>query len=417
MFARIVLLSIASLMLAQISFPYFGTAGSPGLSSKLSLDSASAVSSAWQDDDDIGLSADDARPHGIAPHVSIHPRFADLRDEVAPHLRDAIWAPDVSTHWNPSFTHDSDTHWIGARILAQVAAAYALLAGLLFALRSWWRREVRDDLQQLSAMLRKSSAAIGDAPEFTPGHRRELHDLARTLGDLVCRRNGAAEDESRTFTAFLKLIEARAARLRAIATNITGWNLRVTLIEDIDLFHDVARQFGDAAGLNENDTTPVSVDAYLKDRFHYGVNADDSRIVLRLQAGEAFELPRAALVRLIDNLVGNALAHGAPPVEIGTARTARNWTLSVRDHGAGGAERLQENARMSPSRASQAAGRDMGAHWGIGLSIVGRLAQRCNATLKIGDHPEGGLCVRVVVATNDGPAQLIQQHALSAKRH
>ncbi len=403
-------------MLAQIGFPYFDTVGSPGLSDKLSLDAAPAASSAWQDDDDIGLSANDARPHGIAPRVSIHPRFADLGDEVAPHLRDAIWAPDVATHWNPSFAHDSDTHWVGAPMLAQFAAAYALLAGLLVALRSWWRREVRNDLQQMSAMLRKSSADIGDAPEFTPGRRRELHDLARSLGDLLCRRNGAVEDESRTFTAFLKLIEARAARLRAIATNIAGWNLRVTLIEDIDIFQDVARQFGNAAGLSENDTTPVSVDAYLKDRFLYGVNADDSRIVLRLQAGEAFELPRAALVRLIDNLVGNALAHGAPPVEIGTARTARNWTLSVRDHGAGGAERLLENARLSPLRASSAAGRDMGAHWGIGLSIVGRLAQRCNATLKIGDHPEGGLCVRMVVAIDDAPAQDIQQPTPSAGR-
>lgn len=393
-------------MLAQIGFPYIDTADSPSLASERSFDSAPTPTSAWQDEIDAGLSTNDGRPHGIAPSLSIHPHFADLGAEVAPHLRDALWVSDSATHWDASYRHVSDRHAIDARLAAQIAAGCTLLAALLFALRSWCARLVRHDLRRLSIMLHGSSAANGDAPEFTSGRWRETQQLARTLGDLLCRRTGAAADQSHTFTAFVKLIEARAARLRSIASNVTGWNLRVTLIEDIDIFQDVARQFSNAAGLSEDDTTPVSVDAYLKDRFLYGVNADDSRIALRLQAGEAFELPRTALVRLIDNLVGNALAHGAPPVEIGTARTTRNWILSVRDHGAGGAEQLEERARMAPLRAAQAANRGLGAHWGIGLAIVGRLARRCNATLKIGDHPEGGLCVRVVVAIDEAP-----QHA------
>jgi hypothetical protein len=37
-------------------------------------------------------------------------------------------------------------------------------------------------------------------------------------------------------------------------------------------------------------------------------------------------------------------------------------------------------------------------HWGLGLTIVGRLAQRCGAKLKLGNHPEGGLWARVIVS-------------------
>ncbi|NIE63017.1 sensor histidine kinase [Burkholderia sp. Ax-1719] len=400
MIARIVLLSIASLMLAQIGFQYLD-ADSPRFSGDATFDSAADAPSAWQDDIEAGLSTNAGVPHGIAPRVSIHPRFVDLGAEIAPHLRDAIWASDDVTAWNPAYPHENETHWIDVGLAARLAAVCTLLTAVLFAMRSWWLRQVRQDLLQMSALLQRSAAANFDVPEYTNHRRQELRELTRALGDLLCRRSGVAEDQSSAFAAFLKLMETHAARLRAIATNVGRWNLRVALIEDIDVFQDVARQFIDSTGQGGADTTPVSVDAYLRDRFLYGVNADDSRIVLRLEAGAAFELPRAALARLIDNLVGNALAHGAPPVEIGTLRGARSWTLSVRDHGAGGAALIDDTAQTASLRASHAVSRDLSAHWGIGLSIVGRLAQRCNAKLKIGDHPEGGLCVRVIVPTDE----------------
>jgi two-component system, OmpR family, osmolarity sensor histidine kinase EnvZ len=396
-FARIVLLSIASLMLAQIGLQYFEAVDSTSLSGNLAFDAPGAAFM-WQDDIEAGLSTNSGHPDGIAPRVSIHPRFVDLGAEIAPHLRDAIWASDAAMERAPAASHDSEPR----SFAAQCAAFCALLVvvGLVIAMRSWWLRQVRDDLQEMSALLQRSSLTIGETLEFKAGGRRELHELKRSLGDLLRRRSCIAEDQSSTFTAFLQLMEARAARLKAIAMHVTRWNLRVALIEDVDIFQDVARQFIDTTGHGSADSAPVSVDAYLKDRFHYGVNADDSRIVLRLEAGAAFELPRAALVRLIDNLVGNALAHGAPPVEIRTVRGARNWTLSVRDHGAGGSARLQDNVQVAPPHASLATKQGLSAHWGMGLSIVGRLAQRCNATLKIGDHPEGGLCVRVIVPTD-----------------
>ena len=404
MFARIFLLWIASLMLVHVGFRYLD-ADSPLNVGDTAFDPASATRAAQQQNAELELelAAQGASVHGIAPLVAIKPAIVDLGADVAPHLRDAIWAPHAGTASNDSYLREACSsgvtrlkmaaRWFDARFAALLLA----LCVLLLALRAWWLRTVRDDLLAMIATLRIATSGAAPAPALLDCPRK-LHGLARAIGDLLCRRGGAVEDQSATFAAFLRQIESRVTRLRAYAMNVTRWNLRVALVEDIDLFQDLARQFVDTAGHGGAHHAPVNVDAYLKDRFVYGANADAS-IVLRLDAGEAFALPRAALVRLVDNLVGNAQAHGKPPIEICTARGARTWTLSVRDHGEGvGASLPEGGTQASPTTlASRAASLGLDSHWGMGLSIVRRLARLCNAKLKVGDHPEGGLWVRVIV--------------------
>ncbi|MEX3844526.1 ATP-binding protein [Paraburkholderia sp. BR10882] len=405
MFARIFLLWMASLMLVQVGFRYLDAESLLDFGDT-AFEPASATQVAQQQDAELELelAAQGASVRGIAPLVSIKPDIVNLGAEVTPHLRDAIWAPHAGTASNASYLREACSsgftrlkmaaRWFDARFVALMLA----LGVLLFALRAWWLRTVRHDLLAMIATLRAATSASGPAPALAlVDCPRKLHGLARAIGDLLCRRTGAVEDQSATFAAFLRQTESRVARLRAYAMNVTRWNLRVALVEDIDLFQDLARQFVDTAGQGGVNHAPVTVDAYLKDRFVYGANADAS-IVLRLEAGEAFALPRSALVRLVDNLVGNAHAHGKPPIEICTARGPRSWTLSVRDHGEGVAASLPEGgAPASPLPASRAASLRLDSHWGMGLSIVRRLARLCNAKLKIGNHPEGGLWVRVIV--------------------
>ncbi|WP_321914041.1 sensor histidine kinase [Paraburkholderia sp. J11-2] len=403
MFARIFLLWIASLMLLQAGFRYLD-ADSPLNFGKTAFDPAAATHASQQQEAELQLelAAQGASVRGIAPLVSIKPTIVDLGGEASPHLRDAIWAPHAGAAPNGSYLREACSsgvtrlktvaRWFDARFVALMAA----LCVVLLALRAWWLRTVRHDLLVMIATLRIATSGTGPAPTLVDCPRK-LHGLARAIGDLLCRRSGTVEDQSATFAAFLRQVESRVARLRAYAMTVTRWNLRVALVEDIDLFQDLARQFVDTAGQGGANHAPVNVDAYLRDRFVYGANADAS-IVLRLDAGEAFSLPRSALVRLVDNLVGNAQAHGEPPIEICTARGPRSWTLSVRDHGEGTGANLPEGGTLAPPMlASRAASLGLDSHWGMGLSIVRRLARLCNAKLKIGNHPEGGLWVRVIV--------------------
>jgi signal transduction histidine kinase len=196
---------------------------------------------------------------------------------------------------------------------------------------------------------------------------RDVRRLACTLSELICRHSQALDDQSTALAAFSRQIDARIARLRTRALNVTQWHKRVAIIEDIDLFSNVAGQFIEVTGPGDTDAAHVGVDAYLRDRFIHGAAMDDTRIVLRLNAGADFTLPRNALERLIGNLVGNALAHGAPPVEICTTPGVRTWMLSVRDHGTGIDESelaaaMQLFVRLAANEATQASEMH-GEHW------------------------------------------------------
>lgn len=93
------------------------------------------------------------------------------------------------------------------------------------------------------------------------------------------------------------------------------------------------------------------------------------------------------LLRLVRNLMQNALRHGAPPVEARVERAGDKVRLSVRDHGAGvpdgEGERVFE-AFYRPSGRSESAG-----GWGLGLALVRQIALHHGATVRY-ESPAGG---------------------------
>ena len=94
------------------------------------------------------------------------------------------------------------------------------------------------------------------------------------------------------------------------------------------------------------------------------------------------------LLRLVRNLMQNALRHGAPPVEALVERDGARVRLSVRDHGAGvpsgEAERVFE-AFYRPSGRSESAG-----GWGLGLSLVRQIAAHHGGAARYERPPDGG---------------------------
>jgi two-component system osmolarity sensor histidine kinase EnvZ len=357
-------------------------------------------------------SRDSADIAGIGPALSIRPQIVDLRAPLAPSLRAAVWLPAAPMSTNAFAAADadepsvsSDTPFLAA-FDTRFAPLILSLPATLVALCAYWFCQTRRGLRELTQMAR--IAGSDGTALCTPGRGRGMRDdrrLAGTLSELMCRHSQALDDQSTALAAFSRQIDARVARLRTRPLNVAQWHKRVAFIEDIDLFSNVARQFVEVAGRSDADAAHVGVDAYLRDRFFHGAAMHDARIVLRLNAGADFTLPHNALERLIGNLVGNALAHGAPPVEIRTTRGVRTWMLSVRDHGKGIDESelagaMQPFVRLAANEATQASEMH-GEHWGLGLSIVSRLAQHCGVKLKLGNHPEGGLWVRVIVAMRE----------------
>lgn len=100
-----------------------------------------------------------------------------------------------------------------------------------------------------------------------------------------------------------------------------------------------------------------------------------------------------ALGRLLDNLVGNALNHGKPPVDVGLDVRDNQAVITIADHGCGiPADRRQEALRPF-SRLDQA--RTKTGSVGLGLALADIIARAHKGNLELGDTDGGGLTIRI----------------------
>ncbi|MGE8612655.1 MAG: sensor histidine kinase [Achromobacter veterisilvae] len=100
-----------------------------------------------------------------------------------------------------------------------------------------------------------------------------------------------------------------------------------------------------------------------------------------------------ALGRLLDNLIGNALNHGAPPVDVVLRREGRYAVLDVADHGPGIVPERRQEALRPFSRLDDA--RTRTGSVGLGLALAEAIARAHGGSLELREAESGGLGVRV----------------------
>lgn len=112
-----------------------------------------------------------------------------------------------------------------------------------------------------------------------------------------------------------------------------------------------------------------------------------------------------ALMRAVDNLIGNAFAHGKPPISIsGLASTVGNKTayrIVVRDHGPGipatqRAEALEPFTRLDAARGASG-------HCGLGLAVAQAVARLHDGQIELDDAEGGGLAASIVLPASAKP--------------
>jgi two-component system osmolarity sensor histidine kinase EnvZ len=116
------------------------------------------------------------------------------------------------------------------------------------------------------------------------------------------------------------------------------------------------------------------------------------------QAGTIPELrlKATAISRLVANLLDNALAYGAAPVEISTAHSGNEVWLDVTDRGPGILPGDVERLKQPFTRASTARARDDGAAGaGLGLAIVERIARIHGGSFELALRDGGGTVARI----------------------
>lgn len=103
---------------------------------------------------------------------------------------------------------------------------------------------------------------------------------------------------------------------------------------------------------------------------------------------------RVAIERALDNLISNALTHGAAPVRVRGLRESDSYRIEVDDHGPGIPKDLREQA-LKPFSRLDAARSDSG-HCGLGLAVVQTVTKLHGGHIELNAAPGGGLRAALV---------------------
>ena len=218
--------------------------------------------------------------------------------------------------------------------------------------------EGHDDLARLARSFNRMSAAL-----------RALVERERTLTRY-------ATHELRTPLSALKLQVERAQRnapvpaaaLDAIARNV------VRMEEVIGALLQLARS-------GERDRTPAALVDVIDETFLALSPTVRSRVDLMSVPLDVRITDGALVQRALHNLIGNALAHGAVPVQVYVGRDGETLTLRVRDRGPG----VPEGALADLTRPFV---RSAAGGTGLGLALVAFIAQTLGGEISLRNlHP------------------------------
>jgi signal transduction histidine kinase len=238
----------------------------------------------------------------------------------------------------------------------------------------------RDEIAWLAASVNTMADALGARLE---AERRVTADIAHELRTPVAAM----------VTATGLLPPGPAAEL------VTGGVHKLRgLVEDV---LEVARLDADAV-LVETETRQVSAMAR---RAVAGLDAAEGVVGVRIVTDALAETDPRRVERILTNLVGNALRHGAPPVtvevDVEKDRDGDGPVVRVRDHGPGfPPDLLSVLTASGPQRFRTGCG---SAGTGLGLTIASGQARLLGASLTFRNHPDGG-AEATLRLTGGGPA-------------
>jgi two-component system osmolarity sensor histidine kinase EnvZ len=284
------------------------------------------------------------------------------------------------------FERNEPLRWVGWGVLVLILA----LGGAFFIV-SRINRPLRE-LTRASAQMGR-----GATPQpVTEEGPTEISTLARAFNQM-------AEDLKRLDDERVLLLAGVSHDLRTPLTRIRlglemmddkgDAALRAGVVQDIEDIDAAIGQFLDFARLRDAeavvpDTDLTALVASAVSRYDRAGKA----VRAQLEPVPPLALRPRAMQRLIANLIDNALRHGAPPVDVTTAREGTSAVIEVLDRGPGipaaAAERmLQPFTRLDAARG--------GSGTGLGLAIADRIARMHGGTVKLLARDGGGLRARV----------------------
>ncbi len=257
----------------------------------------------------------------------------------------------------------------------------------------------------LARPLRELTGAVarvgrGETPPLLPETGpTEIAAVNRGFNAMTANLRRIEQDRAVLLAGVSHDLRTPLARLRlGVELGTRDEQTRAGMVADIGEMDRIIGQFLDfarsdtATALESSDLNAIvaaCVDRYVR---------TGREIRFRPGAVPALPLRPTAMSRLIANLIDNALAYGAPPVDITTSLTGSEVVLDVADRGPGVAPDQVERLKQPFTRASAARARaDGAAGAGLGLAIVDRIARMHGGSFDLVPRDGGGTVARVTL--------------------
>lgn len=301
----------------------------------------------------------------------------------------------------------SGHYWVGfalpprpqAEDVPSRAAIWSLLvAALLLVAAFFYARHLARPLRELSAAVER--VGRGESPDPLPENGpSEIANLNRGFNRMTANLRQLEHDRALLLAGVSHDLRTPLARLRlGIEIGAGDEALRAGMADDIDEMDRIIGQFLEFARGSQESAQELRDPTEL-------VRAAVERYVrsgrdVRLSAGSVPPVPLrpTAWSRLVANLIDNALAYGAPPVEVSTYVADGRCVLDVADRGPGIAPADVERLKQPFTRASAARSDAHGvAGAGLGLAIVERIARLHGGRFDLLPRDGGGTVARVAI--------------------
>jgi signal transduction histidine kinase len=218
----------------------------------------------------------------------------------------------------------------------------------------------------------------------------EMRQAITAFNSMQARLQTHVAERTQMLAAITHDLQTPLTRLRLRLERVEDAELRERLVADMQSMRALIDEGLELARTAETPEAVVMLDldsvleSLVEDAVEAGLAAEFTG-----GCGAVLPLRPLATRRVFANLIDNALVHGGS-AEVRAVRDAQSVCVFVRDRGPGIPEDLLERVFDPFFRPDNSRSRETGGT-GLGLTIARMLATKIGATLKLRNHPQGGV--------------------------
>jgi protein-histidine pros-kinase len=250
--------------------------------------------------------------------------------------------------------------------------------------------------------LSAAAHALGEDPEREPlklAGPTEVIQATEAFNQMQRRITAHMRERTRILAAISHDLQTPITRLRLRAEMIEDETLQARIQSDLDAMQNLIREGLDYARSMEirSPAQPIDLNGLLAALS--GEAADMGWVVSTTgQTSQPFTGHPVALRRALWNLIENGVKFGKS-VDIALSETPDAAHLLIRDHGPGLPAEEMERVFEPFYRTESSRNRETGGT-GLGLAITRNLLHAQRGSVRLDNHPEGGLLATVVLPRN-----------------